>query len=98
MKAHSSGHVERNPAVIVQTVLIRGIHALHWLMTYTLARTQRHHHARCFAAGSCARLYPLGRRWHCSAKVRYARLVVYSYAILERAVPVEPIIGVDIAM
>ena len=31
-------------------------------------------------------------------KVCYARVVVYSYAILERYVPVEPIIGVDIAM
>jgi hypothetical protein len=30
--------------------------------------------------------------------VCYARLVVYSYAILERVVLVEPIIGVDIAM
>ena len=31
-------------------------------------------------------------------KVCYARLVVYSYVILERVVPVEPSIGVDIAM
>ena len=31
-------------------------------------------------------------------KVCYARLVVYSYAILESVVPAEPIIGVDIAM
>jgi hypothetical protein len=67
-------------------------------MTYTLAKTQCHHHACCYAVGSCARLYPLGWRWHCSAKVCYARLVVYSYAILERVVPVEPIIGVNIAM
>ncbi len=31
-------------------------------------------------------------------KVCYARLVVYSYAIPERVVLAEPIIGVDIAM
>ena len=34
----------------------------------------------------------------CSAKVCYARLVVYIYAIPERVVLVEPVIGVDIAM
>ena len=48
--------------------------------------------------GSCAKLYPLGWRWNCSAKVCYAKLVVYNYVIPERVVPAEPIIGVDIAM
>ena len=67
-------------------------------MTLTLAKTQCHHHARCYAVGSSAKLYPLVWRWHCSAKVCYARLVVYSYAILEIVVRVEPVIGVDTAM
>ena len=33
-----------------------------------------------------------------SAKVCFARLVVYNYVIPERVVPAEPIIGVYIAM
>ena len=66
-------------------------------MAYTLAKTQCHHHAHGYAVGSCAKLHPLGWRWHCNAKACYAKLVVYNYAIPERVVLAEPIIGVDIA-
>ena len=45
---------------------------------------------------------PVGTHWGGDGivvqKMCYAKLVVYNYVILERVVPVEPIISVDIPM